>query len=150
MKPSATLNPRSGKAGTLERNFWPRIQKTEGCWLWMGWTIRRGYGQITLAKKRILTHRLSYTLAYGEIPEGMLVCHKCDTPRCVNPSHLFLGTPLDNARDMVAKGRGRKAHCKRGHEFTPENTRIDVKGYNICRTCSKDTRNARAKKLRQS
>jgi HNH endonuclease len=76
-----------------------------GCHLWSGDIAGRGYGAIRVAGKMRLAHRLSWTFANGEIPLGMCVLHRCDTPGCVNPAHLFLGTPADNTRDSVAKGR---------------------------------------------
>jgi hypothetical protein len=70
-----------------------------GCLLWTGGY--GGYGRF----RRLVAHRYSWERAFGVIPAGMLVCHKCDTPACVNPDHLFLGTDLDNARDKITKGR---------------------------------------------
>lgn len=88
--------------------FWdgvPEWTKTGDCWEWELGTFRQGYGRLYVRRKSMLAHRISYELNVGPIPEGMFVCHKCDNPPCVNPSHLFLGTALDNMRDKVSKGR---------------------------------------------
>lgn len=78
-----------------------------GCWEWQKGKIKRGYGVIHLSKekRRILAHRLSYEIFIGEFDQDLFVCHKCDNPSCINPDHLFLGTPLDNALDCQNKGR---------------------------------------------
>ena len=77
-----------------------------GCWLWTGATTPTGYGKIT-ASTGVTTyaHRLSWVLRHGEIPSGAYVCHKCDTPSCINPDHLFIGMAQDNSKDAVLKGR---------------------------------------------
>ncbi len=78
-----------------------------GCWLWLGgWNIY-GYGKTGGNSGSVFAHRIFYRHFVGEIPAGMLVCHKCDTPACVNPSHLFVGTVKDNAIDREQKNRGR-------------------------------------------
>lgn len=75
------------------------------CWCWKGQTDRKGYGRIWRDGKRRQAHRVSYELIFGPIPDGMQVCHKCDNPPCVRPSHLFLGTQSDNMKDCTNKGR---------------------------------------------
>jgi hypothetical protein len=87
----------------IER-FWQTVNKTEGCWLYTG-MCSRGYGRFWLNKDRVAAHRFSYELAYGPIPEGLSVCHKCDVRNCVRPDHLFLGTYKDNLQDASRKGR---------------------------------------------
>jgi hypothetical protein len=80
-----------------------------GCWLWLGAAHPWGYGSLRLNGRTAIAHRVAWLLYRGEIGAGLLVCHKCDVPGCVNPDHLFLGTPMDNTRDMHRKGRARKA-----------------------------------------
>jgi hypothetical protein len=77
-----------------------------GCWIWTAATSNKGYGVMGVGSSRVmLAHRIAWTLYNGEIPAGLRVLHKCDTPACVNPSHLFLGTQRDNVHDMQRKGR---------------------------------------------
>ena len=75
------------------------------CWLWTGARTSDGYGVMGVGRKQFRAHRLSYQEFKGEIPLGMQVCHSCDVPLCVNPDHLFVGTPQQNTDDMIAKGR---------------------------------------------
>lgn len=76
-----------------------------GCWIWEGYLTKDGYGQITISDKGHRTHRVAWELVNGPIPHGMLVCHRCDTPTCINPNHLFIGSHSDNLRDAMNKGR---------------------------------------------
>ncbi|SRR6266581_69653 len=80
-----------------------------GCWLWTGSTRTNGggqkYGRTWDKGRGISAHRKSYQLAFGSIPTGLHILHKCDTPLCVNPQHLFAGTPKDNMQDCKEKGR---------------------------------------------
>ena len=102
-------------------NFWSKVIKSAGgCWEWTGHKLPFGYGHICWGQKMTLTHRLSWRLTYGEIPEGLCVLHKCDNPSCVRPDHLFLGTYLDNNRDMAAKGRSQVGSQKSSARFDEE------------------------------
>lgn len=94
--------------GSVEERFFRHIEKTDACWLWQGRLVGKGYGSIGLGgagAKQKLVHRLSYEIHKGQIPEGMVVMHKCDNPRCVNPDHLEAGTQSQNIKDAFARGR---------------------------------------------
>jgi hypothetical protein len=99
--------------------FWARVRKSKGCWIWTGALMFFGYGKLRVNGKDISAHRLSWTWAHGRsIPAGMCVCHHCDTPACVRPDHLFLGTQADNHLDCEKKGRS--AGGSLPGEFHPE------------------------------
>lgn len=85
--------------------FWSKVEKTDTCWLWRGNRLRAGYGRFWLGERTLMAHRVSWRIASGRDPGPLFVLHKCDNPPCVNPSHLFLGTQLDNMADKVLKCR---------------------------------------------
>lgn len=84
--------------------FWSHVDKSGDCWLWTAYR-NRGYGKIMLEGRCRMAHRVAWEQEFGLIPEGLALCHHCDNPSCVRPSHMFIGTQQDNLDDMVSKGR---------------------------------------------
>jgi hypothetical protein len=118
--------------------FWPFVNKTDGCWLWTGLTFRHGYGCIhpfPKSNRTVQAHRVSYALHFGEFDKSLYVCHKCDTPGCVNPAHLFLGTARDNVIDQIAKGRKPSAEDAFNSKLTMEDART-IRGLYACSNLS--------------
>lgn len=97
--------------GTLEahKRFNKKFIKTNSCWIWHGAKQAGGYGTCKIIKhgRKLFdgAHRISFRIHKGHIKKGLIVCHSCDTPACINPDHLFVGTYKDNTRDMIKKGR---------------------------------------------
>lgn len=100
--------------------FWGKVEKTTGCWEWQSTKNAQGYGRFALTVSKVpprqkwhSAHRLVWEWENGPIPDGLIVCHTCDNPSCVNPAHLFLGTHKDNADDRDRKGRIRPPRGER-------------------------------------
>lgn len=105
----------------VERLFWSRVNKTDTCWLWEGPVGPHGYG---MTGRQQLAHRRMWAMVNGPIPKGKLIMHSCDTPLCIRPEHLSLGTDLLNMRDAKAKGRLPRGHYRvTNPHLTPDQVR---------------------------
>ena len=109
---------RSLRGAPFEFRFWSRVRKSASCWEWIGPKTKDGYGRLSRDGKQVRAHRASYEMRHGPIRSGMVVCHRCDNPSCVNPDHLFLGTAADNVRDMHTKGRANVPSRSGGQHWT--------------------------------
>lgn len=130
------------------------VSDLASCWLWQGLVDQDGYGKFQYptdnGQVHIRAHRWAYQHFIGSIPTGLHVLHICDTPSCVNPNHLWLGTNQDNVDDRQVKGRGvkvwgeplnrlRQDNCKRGHPLSGSNLGINPKtGWRRCKRCAAD------------
>ena len=130
---------------TAKERFWPKVNMGGApdylyCELWAAYRDKGGYGIFWFQGKQQGAHRVSWILEFGEIPEGEQVLHHCDNPPCVNPEHLYLGTPKDNMADMVKRGRhyqANKTHCDKGHPLSGDNLYINpTTGARSCKICA--------------
>lgn len=131
---------------TREERFWAKVEKTDTCWTWIASLDGRGYGQFDHQR----SHRVSYELLVGPIPEGLVLDHLCRNKRCVNPDHLEPVTHLENLRRGTpgSAHNTRKTHCPKGHEYTPENTRVKD-GKRNCKACAADHQRRYRKRRRR-
>lgn len=126
------------KPGYSER-FWARVEMAgpDDCWLWLGPIDRDGYGKAWRLHLHLGAHRIAYELMVGPIPPGLVIDHLCRVRNCVNPSHMEPVTWQENIRRGIKNPGPAMTHCKKGHEFTPENARISTSGKRVCRACAR-------------
>lgn len=134
------LPPEEHAQRTIQKMM-ARIKITaRGCWEWQAFRGWKGYGQIAYKGKNAAAHRVMYALTHGPIPDGYMVCHKCDNPPCCNPGHLWVGTMSDNALDSAKKGRAKevkKTHCPRNHPLSGDNLYRTPTGKRNCKACAR-------------
>lgn len=126
--------------GNDQERFWSKVKKSEGCWTWLGYSNRRGYGQVILQGKVIGAHRAAWSLSGKELPKfklGLSLDHLCKNKLCVRPDHLEVVTTAENTlrSDNICMQNKAKTQCKNGHMFTQENTVIRRSGHRDCRAC---------------
>lgn len=119
--------------------FWSYVEKTDSCWMWRGTIDRNGYGWFSIDSSIYRAHRVVYVLVKGPFDWTLTLDHLCRVRHCVNPDHL---EPVMSAVNTLrgegsSARRSRQTHCKNGHEFTPENTKLDTKGHRTCRECGR-------------
>jgi hypothetical protein len=143
----------------LEVRFWSLVQKTDGCWLWMGSRNQDGYGRFEFGAGGVVSmvgaHRMAWELHHGRpVPPGLWVLHSCDNPPCVRPDHLSVGDRRQNMLECWERGgRQKLEQCQRGHVFTEANTiRKLSRGQpaRFCRACSNEMARQRRRLAAQS
>lgn len=143
-------NGRPWDSMTIEERFWMKVQKTDGCWIWTGAAQPSGHGVFRDENKKTASaYRWLWERERGPVPAGLVLDHiVCDNPRCVNPDHLKTATIGENVlrgQSESAK-HARKTHCKRGHELSGDNLRINYRAprggkiERVCRTCERERR----------
>lgn len=125
-------------------------EPNSGCRLWLGDSVKGGYGRCQVRGKKFLAHRLSYFVYKGIIPDGYTVDHLCNNPQCINPLHLEAKTQKENnlRADSFSTINAAKTHCPVGHEFTEQNTFRYKDGRRGCRICIKEKGKVRYNKIK--
>ncbi len=123
-------------SGCAPIRFWQKYTDRNGCWVWDKYITKQGYGRTTFGGRVVYAHRVAYTLAYGTIPNDLVIDHKCRNRACIKPEHLEAVTLTEN----ILRGASPSAICTRtnecyvGHPFSFENTLYD-RGQRYCREC---------------
>lgn len=139
---STALTTLTGKLAAMDVVKRHMQISASGCWEWTG-SLQRGYGQLTYKGKHYRAHRFSFWHFVEPIKPGLWVLHHCDNRLCVNPDHLYQGTPIDNRADMLNRSRwkhpwGQRETCAKGHNYEEGGYRISADGSRVCRVCMRD------------
>lgn len=146
--PRRFVQPPAPVARPIEERFWEKVQRGDGCWLWVGGKTKLGYGAIwdNALKRHVMAHRLSWEIAHGRpIPDGLVVDHLCRNPPCVNPDHLEVVTISTNTARGLAPIAGSQrqrltTHCPQGHAYDEQNTYVYKSSgggqRRVCRACA--------------
>jgi hypothetical protein len=141
MRHDPTTGRFTGASQTAEERFWPKVHKTETCWLWTAAHIPLGYGMFWNGHRLMCAHQFAYELLVGPVPDGSELDHLCRTPACVRPDHL---EPVTHRVNMQRGNTGQpsgtqqraKTHCPQGHPYDATNTYITPSsGARNCRIC---------------
>lgn len=140
---------------SVSERFWSKVAQGKGdCWVWTGAAMPSGYGRFGIGgNKGVLAHRWAYEHMVSQIPDGLVIDHLCRNRSCVNPWHLEPVTQKVNvqrgrAAEVMRSWRSGATHCIRGHEFSPENTRVRSNGSRACKTCHRVADREKKRRLR--
>jgi hypothetical protein len=124
----------------IKARFWAQVLLTDGCWLWLGKTGKKGYAQFSIYGVKVYVHRVAYKIANGQMPDDLDIDHLCRVHNCVNPAHLEAVPHKDNiirgiGPELARQKNLAKRECVRGHPFSDQNTKYDLQGRRYCREC---------------
>jgi hypothetical protein len=127
-QPHITVPGRGATFGSvpLEKRFWAKVVKSEGCWNWRGSTDSKGRANINTNGRPKYAAIVSWEMINGTVPNGLVVCHKCDNKLCVRPDHLWVGTQRENMQDMIDKGRMKLPPRTRGEKHPTAKVTWDI------------------------
>lgn len=122
---------------TIAERFFAKVEVTESCWLWTGWTSVHGYGLMNINHRQERAHRVALEIVGRPCPEGLVVDHLCRVRNCVNPDHLEPVTAVENTMrgETIGAFNAAKTHCPQGHLYDESNTLHNPNGARVCRSC---------------